>query len=246
MNSIKILLIINLVFTVAQAIAIFSKTQSAGYIIFIVGSVPPCVVYLYDERSRFRNPVLLKQLRLAFYFISYATLLFPFTYPFRFLAITLYTYKARWYYYVYLFCAVLTMCILGGFNELQGVLLTYGISLLFAFMYEWIDKQIDYLLFFCEFIIFWTVLIPLFYTKNHYLWMFWVSSLYGAFKLFFQSDEEGEDEKGDSSKYYKIFCSRFWNTTICTFCNIIAAFLVAISIIYGFSLEQHLPYSLYV
>jgi hypothetical protein len=246
------LLLLKAVFAIAQAIAVFTKTKYAAYILFILSSLPPFFVYLYDERKKFKDALRLKRFRLILYLLSWVFILLPFGYPFRFLAVAIYTYKLTWKYAVFLFSVVLTLCMLGGFNQLQGVLLTYGLGLAFSFIYQYVFARdsLDYILFFCECFVFWSVQIPLFYTRNHYIWVFFVSSLYGVLHLFLTEErfnKNNNDKKNDDefTDMEIIFCNDYWRSLILFCFATVTGFLTYIGILYGMSIEQYLPYSLF-
>lgn len=248
MPFVGFILLLKVVFAVAQAIAVFTKTKYAAYIIFITGSLPAFFVYLYNEREKIASKTSLTRFKLTMYFISYPLLLFPFTYPFRLLAHSLYS-GSSIFYNVFLGVVFTALIVLGAFNQIQGTILLYGIAtfLCFAWRY-WSHRSIDYILFFCECFIFWVVQVPLFYTQNHYIWILWVSSWYGVLHLVSKRNAEKKNKKGEQTEDDEIeilFCAEFWESFIDWYFQIIAAFFVWIAIFYGFSVEQQIPFSLF-
>lgn len=249
MSFIGLIILIKVIFSVAQAIAVFTKTNYAAYILFILSSVPPAIIYLYNEREKFKSKLTLRKLRLWLYLISYPLLVFPYTYPFRFLAIGIYGYGLTPVYLSFLAATLITLSVLGGLNETQGVLLTYGIGIMLSFAYQALYAKLDYILLFCEGIVFWCILIPLFYTQNHYIWILWVSSWYGVLHLFLQKSKELPEKEEDNDDEYndleRLFCNAFWEQFIFVLFQIVAGFWVYVGILYGMSIEQFIPYSLF-
>jgi hypothetical protein len=84
-----------------------------------------------------------------------------------------------WVYYIFIFLGGVLLCILIGLNQIEGLMLSYGLLCILSISYLVFVLGRDTLLtYFFNIVLFWGVQIPLFYTGNDYEWIFIFPALY--------------------------------------------------------------------
>lgn len=95
-----------------------------------------------------------------------------------------------WSYYLFLLFGVVLLCILIGFEQTEGCVLSYGLLLTIAssqlIYYNSSEKIKEGLFFILDVGLFWCVQIPLFYTGNSFVWVFIIPSIVSFVFFYFE------------------------------------------------------------
>lgn len=90
-DALKVVLLIDCFFSFVYAIFYYSRVPYVTYITFLLATLPPIGLYLYDEGITSIRRISLNRVRLGFYFLSFIFIFFRVGFVFRFLGSTIRT-----------------------------------------------------------------------------------------------------------------------------------------------------------
>lgn len=216
-KKVGVYLFIDLGVCIAVAIIVFNDQPYANYIVIIASSFPRILMYFVHEAQKIMEnkpeitETFIDRIRFTCYLIAIAISWTVFTYPFRFIAVLTATKTPKYFYYYYFVCLVV-LFVLAGVAEKLGALIAYGIAMTLGLLYrdflfekeikrdfftkskedlEWKDTNPnakDWVLYFFEFVCFWTVCVPVYFEANIYFpLMLVMTALYGTLIVLFGS-----------------------------------------------------------